>query len=370
MRSGSTLREHHWSAKNTKARPKYAQRGVYASTLRVPFRCTWGVLAPTLGRGGLLSVADLLRDAGRVFGLRVLYPRRLVALACVLTRNAAGRPVLGARLLLFGRSPARDGAPFPSDAAFVGVTGVLLGALAGRFWEVGKAFPPQLLEHLPHDGGWELEVKGEVLPGGEHLVGVPPVTEGLERRRDVLRGHEGVAAGRHAQVLEQREVQPPYHTDHGLGVVDAPPNEEARIVAVGPAPEDLGFVDVVVLGYPVLELPEQTSGQNAKVLVAEKPSVSLDVHDAASVRDGQGLFFVLERFAELAHQGADFLLATAALHKGGLVDYQRGLGMRPRNLVEPARRPLQALVVVFEVPDLPRSLGDVICRLDHGISWE
>jgi hypothetical protein len=65
-------------------------------------------------------------------------------------------------------------------------------------------------------------------------------------------------------VLEQREVEAPYHADNGLRLVDTPPDEEAGVVAVGPAPQHLALAQVVVLGDPVLELPEQPAREQAK----------------------------------------------------------------------------------------------------------
>src|SRR5215211_3103012 len=231
------------------------------------------------------------------------------------------------------------------------------GSLARRFGKVGEAFPAQLLEHLPKDRSRKIEVESEALGLGERLVNIPLVAEGAERSPDVLGGHEGVAACRHTQVLEERRIQAPDHTDHRLGLLDTSPDEQARVVAIGPASQDFALVHVVVLGDPVLELPEQPARQHAEVLVPEKPAVALDVHDAAHTRDVQRLLLVLERLAELTDEAADLILTAAALHQGGLVDYQRGLGAFPGDLVEPARRPLEPPFVVLEVPDLPGRLA-------------
>src|SRR5215218_199456 len=333
-----------------------------APTLPFAVGRAWGVLAPALGRRSLLLIAALL---GHARGVRVLHPGGLVATAGVLACGATPRPGFGARLLS-GRGAARRNHSALTVLAF-DVFG--LGGLAPRLGEVGEPFPPEILQHLPHDGRGKLQVKRESLPARQHFVSVAAfVAEGPERLRYVLGRYEGIAAGRHAQVLEQRKVQPPDHTDHGLGLVDATPDEETGVVAVCPALHYLGLVHVVVLGDPVLELPEQTSRQYTQVLVPEKPPVALDVHDAARVWDGQGLFFVLERLAELADQRANLFLATTTLHQGGFVNDHRGLGTCPRCLVEPARRPLQAPVVVLEVPDPPRRFGYLVCQLDQRLS--
>jgi hypothetical protein len=71
------------------------------------------------------------------------------------------------------------------------------------------------------------------------------------------------------------------------------------------------------------------------------------------------VILVLERLAELANQATDLILTTSALHQGGLVDHQRGLGTPAGDPVEPARRPLEPFVVVLEVPDLPGRLASL-----------
>src|ERR671917_2606247 len=261
----------------------------------------------------------------------------------------AGSLVLGTRLLL--RRSTLYGVSLRWEALLL----LFLSSccLGRQFGKVFETFAAEVLQHLPDDGSGKLEVQGEALRVGEGLVCVPLVAEGTERPGDVLGRHEGVAAGRHAQVLEERKIQAPHHADDGLGLVDAPPHEEACIVAIGPASQDLALVHVVVLGNPVLELPEQPACKDAEVLLPEEPAVALDAHDGASTGDGQRLFLVLECLAELADHAADLILTTSALLECARVDHQRGFRALPGYLVDPARRPLEPPVVVLEVLDLP-----------------
>src|SRR5215210_3186303 len=245
--------------------------------------------------------------------------RFFAAVASVARGSIADRPagclVLATRLLL-GRY-ILHGASLRRDALFIFL--LRLGSLGRRFGKVGETFTAEVLEHLTDDRSGKLEVQGEAL-----LVG-----EGTERPEDVLGRHEGVAASRHAQVLEERKIQTPHHADNRLGLVDAPPHEETCIVAIGPASQDLALVHVVVLGHPVLELPEQSACKDAEVLVPEEPAVALDAHDGARTGDGQGLFLVLERLMEPADHAADLILTTSALLECGLVDHQRGFMTLP-----------------------------------------
>src|SRR5215216_3573249 len=191
-----------------------------------------GVSPSTLGRGGLLFLTALLRHARSVFGLGILHSGGLFAPPRVLTGRLAGAPFFGARLLLclLRRRSTLHGASLRRDTPFAG----LLRRLARRFGEVGEAFPAEVLEHLPHDGSGKIEVQGEVLRMGEGLVGVPLVAKGSERPGDVLGWDEGVPTCGHAQVLEEHEVQATDHADYGFGLVDVSPDEESRVVAVGP----------------------------------------------------------------------------------------------------------------------------------------
>src|SRR5918994_4414856 len=114
-----------------------------------------GFLAPTLRRGGLHFFTFLLCHTGSIPGLRVLNPGRLVSLAGVLAGGAAGRPVPGAGLL-----PHFSG----RNVLFACIIG-RLHRLARRFGKLRVAFPAEVLEHLPNDGGGKLEVQGEGLRG-------------------------------------------------------------------------------------------------------------------------------------------------------------------------------------------------------------
>src|SRR5215208_7963851 len=185
----------------------------------------------------------------------------------------AGCLVLATRLLL-GRY-ILHGASLRRDALFIFL--LRLGSLGRRFGKVGETFTAEVLEHLTDDRSGKLEVQGEALRVGEGLVCVPLVAEGTERPEDVLGRHEGVAASRHAQVLEERKIQTPHHADNRLGLVDAPPHEETCIVAIDPASQDL----------------------------------------------------VLERLMEPADHAADLILTTSALLECGLVDHQRGFMTLP-----------------------------------------
>src|SRR3712207_7805994 len=123
-----------------------------------------------------------------------------------------------------------------------------------------------------------------------------------------------VPAGDHPQVLDQGQVEAANHPDDWLGLVDAAPDKEAGVVAVGPSPQYLALSDVVVLGDPVLELPEEPPRQHAQRLVAKEPGVALDVHDAAGTRDGERFLLVLEGLAEAAYHLAHLFLGKPAPH--------------------------------------------------------
>src|SRR5215212_6949550 len=288
---------------------------------RVIVKCTSGYFTISLG---LLEAfgpgASLHRPwhQGGLYG-RPRVGRFFAAVASVARGSIADRPagclVLATRLLL-GRY-ILHGASLRRDALFIFL--LRLGSLGRRFGKVGETFTAEVLEHLTDDRSGKLEVQGEALL----------VAEGTERPEDVLGRHEGVAASRHAQVLEERKIQTPHHADNRLGLVDAPPHEETCIVAIGPASQDLALVHVVVLGHPVLELPEQSACKDAEVLVPEEPAVALDAHDGARTGDGQRLFLVLERPMEPADHAADLILTTSALLECGLVDHQRGFMTLP-----------------------------------------
>src|SRR5215212_174411 len=235
-----------------------------------------------------------------------------------------------------------------------------LHELGRRFGKVGETLAAEVLEHLPYNRSGKIEVKGQSLRVGEGLVLVTLVAQSIERLGGVLGRHEGVAAGRHAQVLEERKIQAPHHADDRLGLVDAPPHEEARVIAIGPASQDLALVHIVVLGQPVLELTEQPARKDAEVFVPEEPAVSFDAHDGARAGDGQRLFLVLECIVELADHAANLILTASALHECTRVDHQRGLRAFPGYLVELARRPLEPPVVVLQVLYLPGCLADLI----------
>src|SRR5918998_2738433 len=227
------------------------------------------VTASRLGRCRLLLATGLLLDARGVFGLGVLNPRRLLALGGVLVYRAAGGPVLGAGLLLPG---LRRGAALHLSALrwhtfFSGIFGGLraLYYVARWLWKVRVALAREAFEHRPHHRGRQLQMQGQVLGAGQDLVVVcaPFVAEGLERPGDVLRGDEGVSAGDHAQVLDKGQVEATHHPHDRFGLEDAPPDKETGVVTVGPPPQNLALVDVVVLGNPVLELPQKPARQNA-----------------------------------------------------------------------------------------------------------
>src|SRR3712207_8914808 len=55
-----------------------------------------------------------------------------------------------------------------------------------------------------------------------------------------------VPAGDHPQVLDQGQVEAANHPDDWLGLVDAAPDKDAGVVAVGPSPQYLALSDVVV----------------------------------------------------------------------------------------------------------------------------
>src|SRR3712207_2891040 len=158
----------------------------------------------------------------------------------------------------------------------------------------------------------------------EHLVVVSAafVAEGLQRLGDALGWDEGVPAGCHAEVLQERQVEAPNHADDRLGLIYAPPDKEAGVVAVGPAPQDFALVYVVVLRHAVLKLPEETACKNPEGVVAEEPGVALDVQDAASARHRERILLILERLAEAANHLADFLPRPPALHQRRIADHE------------------------------------------------
>src|SRR5215211_3632179 len=261
------------------------RRGAASSRVFFPMGGARLAAAPALGGSRLFLFAGLLLDPGRVLCLGILHPRRLLSLAGVLTDRAAGLSVFGARLLL----PLLRRGSFAYVPAFRwnGFRFLRLRHLARRLGEFGNPVAGQVFEHLADDRGGALQVQCQALGAGQNLVVVriALVAEGLESPSDVLRGDEGIPAGDQAQVLQERQVEALHHPDDRLGLEDAPPDEEAGVVAVGPAPQDLVLADVVVLGDPVLELAEETSGQDPQVFVAEEPRVALDTHDAADPRN-------------------------------------------------------------------------------------
>src|SRR5215216_390270 len=326
--------------------------------------------APALGGSRLFLFAGLLLHSGGVLCLGILHPRRLLALAGVLTDRAAGLSVFGARLLLplLRRGSSAYVPAFRWNAFLLRL--LRLRQLARRLGEFGDPVAGQVFEHLADDRGGELQVQRQALGAGQNLVvvSIALVAEGFESPGDVLRGDEGIPAGDQAQVLQERQVEALHHPDDRLGLEDAPPDEEAGVVAVGPAPQNLVLVDVVVLGDPVLELAQETSGQDPQVFVAEEPRVALDAHDAADPWYRERILLVLEGLAKAAHHLADLVPGTPALGQRSLVDHERRRLVLRGELLYPSGGPLQPPVVVFQVFYLPGGLDGPIRYLNHRFS--
>src|SRR5215218_2559144 len=347
------------------------RRGAASSRVFFPIGGARLAAAPALGGSGLFLFAGLLLHPGGVLCLGILHPRRLLALAGVLTDRAAGLSVFGAWLLL---PLLRRGSSAYVCAlrwnAFRFLRLLRLRHLARRLGEFGDPVAGQVFEHLADDRGGELQVQRQALGAGQNLVvvSIALVAEGLESPGDVLRGDEGIPAGDQAQVLQERQVEALHHPDDRLGLEDAPPDEEAGVVAVGPAPQNLALADVVVLGDPVLELAQETSGQDPQVFVAEEPRVALHAHDAADPRYRERILLVLESLAEAAHHLADLLPGTPALGQRSLVDHERRRLVLRGELLYPPGGPLQPPVVVLQVLYLPGGLGGPIRYLNHRFS--
>src|SRR5215211_566542 len=335
------------------------RRGALSSRVLFPI----GGTRSALGGSRLFLFAWLLLHPGGVLCLGILHPRRLLRLAGVLADRAAGGPVVGARLLLL--LLRRGSSSHVSALRFL-----RLRHLARRLGEFGNPVAGQVFEHLADDRGGELQVQCQALGAGQNrvVVRIALVAEILESAGDVLRGDEGVSAGDQAQVLQERQVEALHHPDDRLGLEDAPPDEEAGVVTVRPAPQNLALTDVVVLGDPVLELAQETSGQDSQVFVAEEPRVVLDAHDAADARYRERILLVLESIAEAAHHLADLLPGTPALRQCGFVDHERRRLVLGGELLNPPGGPLQPWVVVFKVFYLPGGLDGPIRYLNHGFS--